>query len=80
MLRILRGEPPASWWFDPANVRYLAGCGLSEDAARERVRRLIDHAGVAALQLADKPALERAFVSWVRDREPEGANFERAVL
>lgn len=79
MLLILRGTSPANWWFDPANVRYLAGCGLSEDAARERVRRLIDHAGVAALQLADKPALEEAFTSWARNREPEGASLERVV-
>ena len=79
MLCILRGEVPANWWFDPANVRYLAGCGLSEDAARERVRQLIDHCGVAALQLADKPALEQAFVTWARDRTPEGVKLDRAV-
>lgn len=79
LLCILRGEAPANWWFEPANVRYLAGCGLSEDTARERVRRLIDHAGVAALQLADKPALEQAFVNWAHHRAPEGATLGRAA-
>ena len=77
LLRILRGEASASWWFDPANVKYLAGCGLSEDAARERVRQLIDHAGVGALQLADKPVLEEAFQSWARIPAPVEAKFSR---
>jgi hypothetical protein len=68
LLRILRSDAPAEWWFDPARVNYLAGCGMSEDAARERVRRLIDDAGIGALQLGDKPALEQAFAHWAAPR------------
>lgn len=64
MVRILQGDVPDSWLFDPRAVRYLEGCGLHEDAARERVRRLIEHAGPAALCLADKPELQQAFVEW----------------
>ena len=66
LLRIIRGEVPETWWYDPADVNYLAGCGLSESAAQERVRQLINHAGIGALQVMDKPALERAFVSWAK--------------
>jgi hypothetical protein len=73
LLRILRGDVPADWWFDPANVDYLAGCGLSEDAARERVRQLIDHAGSGALQLADKPRLAAAFERWAREPGADAA-------
>jgi hypothetical protein len=79
LLRILRQEAPANWWFNPANVRYLAGCGLSEDAGRKRVRELIDYGGVAALQLADKPTLEQAFVDWACAPAPTDMNFDRAV-
>lgn len=80
MLRILRGDVPANWQFNPVNVRYLAGCGLPEDAARMRVRQLIDHCGVAALQLTDKPALEQAFVNWARNYQTSaGADFDQAV-
>ncbi len=79
LLRILRGETPASWWFDPAGVSYLAGCGMSEDAARERVRQLIAHAGIGALQLADKPKLEQAFANWARVRTGSDSPVEQIV-
>ena len=79
MIRILQGDIPESWMFDPRAVRYLEGCGLHEDAARERVRRLIEHAGPAALCLADKPELQQAFVDWAGARAPEDAHFDPAV-
>ncbi|MCB2020355.1 MAG: hypothetical protein KDG44_06105, partial [Burkholderiaceae bacterium] len=66
LLRILRGDVPPAWWLDPAGISYLAGCGLTEDVARARVRRLIEHAGLDALQLSDKPRLAAAFASWAR--------------
>lgn len=77
VLRILAGGAPPEWWFGPQRVDYLAGCGLSEDAGRERVRALLAHGGLAALQLGDKPRLEQAFAAWagVRcggDAKPEG--------
>jgi hypothetical protein len=62
-LRLLRDDVPPDWWCDPADVRYVDGCGLP----RERVRRLVDllvtRTGVQALQVSDKPALEAAFRS-----------------
>ena len=76
---ILRGEVPTGWWFDPATVNYLAGCGLSEEAARERVRLLIAHAGVGALQLADKPELEQAFANWAQIQTAGQPKFNRIV-
>ena len=74
---ILRGDVPADWWFDPASVNYLAGCGLSEEAARERVRMLIAHAGIGALQLADKPELEQAFADWAQIQTVGQPRFNR---
>jgi hypothetical protein len=62
--QLLQGEVPAGWLFDPNLVSYVQGCGLAENAARERVRRLLGHGGPAALQLQDKPTLEAAFVAW----------------
>ncbi|SDD73702.1 hypothetical protein SAMN05444679_11362 [Variovorax sp. CF079] len=64
LLRILRGDVPPAWWLDPSSIRYLAGCGLPEDKARERVRELVQHGGIAALALTDKPKLESAFAAW----------------
>jgi hypothetical protein len=80
LLRILRGDVPPSWWLDPATVTYLAGCGLAEDAGRERVRRLIRHAGLGALQLADKPGLEAAYAAWVGTPAPGDAFTDRLAV
>ncbi len=65
--RLLAGERPAEWLFDPHAVQYLQGCGLPADAARVRVRRLLAHGGPAALRLGDKPALQAAFVAWAKE-------------
>lgn len=67
IVRLLQGERPASWLFDPLGVHYLEGCGLDAGAARERVRRLLAYGGRAALALADKPQLEAAFVAWAQE-------------
>jgi glycosyltransferase involved in cell wall biosynthesis len=79
LLRILDGDIPESWWLDPGAVRYLEGCGLHEDAARQRVRRLIDHGGAAALCLADKPALEQAFLRWALADATSNTSVDRAA-
>lgn len=79
LLKIICGEVPEAWWYDPADVNYLAGCGLSESAAQERVRQLIDHAGIGALQLMDKPGLEMAFASWAKVQPAESPTDDWAV-
>jgi hypothetical protein len=70
LLRVLRGNIPAVWWCEPAQVEHLQGCGLAEDVVRERVRALIDRFGASALQLDDKPALRDAFVAFAQARAP----------
>lgn len=66
LLRLLSGDIPQAWWREPGQVTHLHGCGLAEDAARDRVRALIDRFGAAALQLDDKPALREAFVAFAK--------------
>ena len=62
LLRLLSGDVPPEWWCEPDEVDHVAGCGLAEAVARERVAAVIAEGGVGALQLRDKPALERTFV------------------
>lgn len=66
LLCLLRDDIPPVWWREPAQVSHLHGCGLAEDAVRERVRTLVDRFGAGALQLDDKPALRDAFVAFGR--------------
>lgn len=62
--RLCDGTVPESWYFDPAEVPYVYGWGLSDAQARARVGAVIAAGGVAALQLQDKPGVERAFVEF----------------
>mgnify|MGYP001480144374 CR=1 FL=1 len=68
--RILGGDIPATWWCEPTEVNHVVGCGLPESLARERVAAVIACGGVAALQVADKPELERAFVAFAGAAAP----------
>lgn len=62
--QVVLGDVPDEWLFDPGELRYVHGVGLPEDRARRIVAGLIAEGGVVALQLTDKPALERAFVAF----------------
>lgn len=64
--RILSDDVPDDWWMDPKDFCYLEGCGLHRERSRKLVKSVIDHAGVAALQLTDKPLFERAFCEFAR--------------
>ncbi len=66
-LRLINGDIPAEWTCDPAEIRYLHGYGLPENKTRALVKAVITAGGVEALQLGDKPALERLFVNFSED-------------
>jgi hypothetical protein len=70
-LQLVEGDIPDEWSYDPATLRYTHGHGLTEDQVRERVAAVVDAGGVAALQVADKPELERSLVelasTWTSD-------------
>jgi glycosyltransferase involved in cell wall biosynthesis len=63
-VRLAVGDIPSEWWFDPAALDYVHGWGLTDIRAREVIRTILEKRGVAALQVGDKPALERAFVDF----------------
>ena len=67
-VQMLSGEIPSDWWFDPKTLDYLHGWGLTDQRAREVVRVIIEKHGVSALELADKPNLERAFVDFAKGK------------
>jgi glycosyltransferase involved in cell wall biosynthesis len=67
-LSLIRGEVRVEWLFDPRTLRYVRGVGLTEERAREILRAVIARGGREALQLADKPELEQAFVDFAAAR------------
>lgn len=68
-LQLLNDDIPGQWWCDPAEVRYLSGCGLPQGRSRRLVALLLEHFGASALQVQDKPGLERALVEFARAAE-----------
>ncbi len=62
-LQLIKGDIPEEWWCDPKDTRYLHGF-LPEWRAKEMVHGLVEHYGAEALQLHDKPPLEKAFLEF----------------
>ena len=75
LLDAIGGERP-EWMFDPQRITYVHGCGLTEAAARRLVGAMIERGGVAALCVADKPALEARLVEFA-DVDPNTAGAGR---
>ena len=66
-LRLIEGTAPASWFYDPARIRYLHGYGLSEARLKTVLREILKQGGSGALQLSDKPELERLFLDFAQE-------------
>jgi hypothetical protein len=60
-LRLISNDIPDDWLYEPRNIRYLHGWGLTDEQARTLVRRYIEAGGTSALQLDDKPRLVERF-------------------
>ncbi len=63
-LQIIRGNIPEDWLFDPKQIAYVHGAGLSECDAKALIRSVIEVGGKEALQVSDKPELERRLVEF----------------
>ena len=65
-LRVITGDIPSEWWYDPHDIRYIHGCGIPESHTRHIVRAMIDRYGKGSLQVEDKPGLEKAFLDFAQ--------------
>jgi glycosyltransferase involved in cell wall biosynthesis len=66
-LRLFAADIPAEWLCDPQAVRYVHGNGLPEARVRELVTAVVSFGGPAALQVGDKPELERALLDLAQE-------------
>ena len=63
-LRVIEGNICDWWLYDPRDIRYLWGAGLPKQRAKQLVRAVIEQGGTQALQLSDKPELERLLLEF----------------
>lgn len=70
-VRLLQGDIPADWLVDPKANRYVHGVCFSEERAQAIVRGVLAQGGLEALQLRDKPELERLLVAFSQGSNEE---------
>jgi glycosyltransferase involved in cell wall biosynthesis len=63
-IMLIDGNFPEEWLYDPRDIRYLRGCGLSEEKAKKIIAAFLKIGGKKSLCLSDKPALEEMFVQF----------------
>jgi hypothetical protein len=63
---LIRENVPAAWLRDPRLIDFVPVAGMAEEKARGIISQLIEAYGPAALQLSDKPGLEKLFVEFAR--------------
>jgi len=68
--RLLRGEIPADWWFDPAQLDYVHGWGLREQRLREILPEFWRRCTPADLGIGDKPRLQAAIAGFGASPQP----------
>lgn len=63
---LIEGPVPDEWYCDPRSIRYIHGCGISEERLKGLLRGIIAMGGRKALCLGDKPELEDLVVQFSR--------------
>lgn len=63
-LRIINDDYPEEWLYDPKDIRYVHGCGISEHNLKTLLERFLRHAGKEGFCLSDKPELEKKIIEF----------------
>ncbi len=70
-LRIIEGDVPNEWIFDPNDVCYLEGACQPRERTKAIVREMVEKHGVESLQLSHRPDLEKAFLDFANLRKEQ---------
>lgn len=65
--RVIDGDIPADWMYDPMQLRYVHGFGFTEHKLRNFLRQYNARGGRRALHLQDKPELEQAVMTLAQE-------------
>ncbi len=63
-LRVINDDYPEEWLYDPKDIRYVHGCGISEQNEKLLLERFIGYTGKEGLCLSDKPELENKIIEF----------------
>ncbi len=63
-LRVINDDYPEEWLYDPNDIRYVNGCGISEHNVKALLEGFLKQAGKKGLCLSDKPELEKLIVDF----------------
>ena len=66
-LRLASGDVPGEWMFDPSDLRYVHGWGLTLSRLRQVIAGTVAEGGFEALGISDKPELLQRFRELVAD-------------
>lgn len=62
--RLIDGDIPDDWWFNPADCDYFFGGAATEQRRRAFVQAMVARFGPASLYIDDKPALRDVVLEW----------------
>jgi len=68
-LKLILDDFPNEWLYDPYNISYLYGCGLSREQVKKNVGKFVESKGINSLCLKDKPHLEREFLNMIKEEK-----------
>jgi hypothetical protein len=68
-MRLINGNVPGNWYFDPHTTHYLHGWGLPEQRLKRILKNIIKTYGVESLQLSDKKELEKEILEFINTDE-----------
>jgi hypothetical protein len=69
-LRLIKGDVPQDWFYDPYQIRCLHGCRLLEEKAKRIIGIFIAVAGRRAFYLEDKHDLVHLFTASSSSEHP----------
>lgn len=62
MIKVINRKMPENWFYDPMEVEYILGSGVSKKEIYNRVKLIIDKININALLLNDKPILKQKII------------------
>lgn len=67
-MSIINNTLPQKWFFNPYEIEYINGYGMSEVFLKNILKDMVDKKGIKSLQLSDKPKLKTLFNDFINSR------------